>query len=544
MRSWRVFGPPGTGKTTYLTRQAERAAKRYGGGAVLVASLTRAAAAEVAGRNSSIPAENVGTLHAHAFRLLDRPAVADVPEGLREWNEWIGRKQPTLVIQAGLALRPDEAPMEWHGYDSDGDEMLGTMNIYRARQVPREMWPTRVRRFAARWDEWKEQAGRIDFTEMIERCVESEPFPPYAPEVLMLDEAQDFSRLEMALALKWGESCREMVIVGDPDQNLYTWRGSDARAFTSWEADGEIVLEQSYRVPGAVHRLATRWITMLEDRRPVEYRPRDEEGLVRQDPFTWADPEPLLNRLIRDEREGRSAMVLASCGYMLKPLIVALRRQGIPFHNPYRRSQGAWNPLRYADRVLAFMRPRKDTWESEARLWTWPEVAKWIEPLRAKGVLKIGAKSFVKARAENDRFGDRAKEPIDLGTLLELFEDEHHEPLFDADPGWWFGHLLGTQRDRFDYQRSVLRSRGARALIEDPKVIVGTIHSVKGGEADSVYIWPDLSPQGYWEGWMTRGEGKAAIVRQFYVAMTRARHTLTLLASDGQAVDWPSIKEA
>ena len=39
-------------------------------------------------------------------------------------------------------------------------------------------------------------------------------------------------------------------------------------------------------------------------------------------------------------------MFLAACSYMLHPVVAALRKRGIPFHNPYRKSNGFWNPLR------------------------------------------------------------------------------------------------------------------------------------------------------------------------------------------------------
>ena len=40
------------------------------------------------------------------------------------------------------------------------------------------------------------------------------------------------------------------------------------------------------------------------------------------------------------------------------------------------------------------------------------------------------------------------------------------------------------------------------ALLDTPEIIIGTGHSVKGGEADVVYIFPDLSASGMrqWEG--------------------------------------------
>ena len=56
-------------------------------------------------------------------------------------------------------------------------------------------------------------------------------------------------------------------------------------------------------------------------------------------------------------------------------------------------------------------------------------------------------------------------------------------------------------------------------LVEEPPVTLGTIHSVKGGEADVVYVFPDLSQAGYQE-WCLHGEGRDSVFRLFYVAMT------------------------
>ncbi|MCE5308667.1 MAG: ATP-binding domain-containing protein [Acidobacteriales bacterium] len=55
--------------------------------------------------------------------------------------------------------------------------------------------------------------------------------------------------------------------------------------------------------------------------------------------------------------------------------------------------------------------------------------------------------------------------------------------------------------------------------------MVGTIHSVKGGQADVVYLFPDLSQAGdahYAHG----GASRDSVIRQFYVGATRARERL------------------
>jgi len=56
-------------------------------------------------------------------------------------------------------------------------------------------------------------------------------------------------------------------------------------------------------------------------------------------------------------------------------------------------------------------------------------------------------------------------------------------------------------------------------------VIVGTIHSVKGGQADVVFLFPDLSPAGD-AAYQRHGAQRDSVIRLFYVGMTRARHTL------------------
>ena len=66
---------------------------------------------------------------------------------------------------------------------------------------------------------------------------------------------------------------------------------------------------------------------------------------------------------------------------------------------------------------------------------------------------------------------------------------------------------------------------GIDALRNTPQIILGTIHSFTGAEADIVYLFPDISPAGGKE-WVGGGEGRDAIVRMFYVGMTRAREQL------------------
>ncbi len=73
-REYRIFGPPGTGKTTTLSHKIRSTVRLHGPKSVIVISFTRTAAIELSGRDLPISRDRVGTLHSFAFRALDRPA--------------------------------------------------------------------------------------------------------------------------------------------------------------------------------------------------------------------------------------------------------------------------------------------------------------------------------------------------------------------------------------------------------------------------------------------------------------------------------------
>jgi superfamily I DNA/RNA helicase len=86
------------------------------------------------------------------------------------------------------------------------------------------------------------------------------------------------------------------------------------------------------------------------------------------------------------------------------------------------------------------------------------------------------------------------------------------------------------------YPMQVYARGGREALDKDPRIVVGTIHSVKGGEADVVYLFPDLSIAGGRE-WGVVGRGRESVRRLFYVGATRARETLVLCGASSAGTE-------
>jgi superfamily I DNA/RNA helicase len=538
-----IWGPPGCGKTTTLARRATQAAEHFGGENVLICSLTNAAAAEVAGRDTVIPKSNIGTLHSFAYRALDAKEIADSPKWIKRWNEWVIAQPAAFhfrLTQEGRDV-DDSATEPVYAGETQGDRSMAELGILRARmQEPRP--GSHTANFAALWLRFKQEFGLLDFTDLFEHCLRDVDRAPGNPAVIMMDEAQDMSALGLALLRKWGAHAEHLVMVGDPLQNLYAWAGSEATAFLGGdvEEDRKWVLAQSYRVPRAVHAKAMAWIEPLKREvealfgKELEYRPRDAEGEVRRSSGFYRYPEPEVRRAQEYLEAGKSVMFIAACSYMLQPLLAVLRREGIPFSNPWRTKRGDWNPLGHRsgvsapDRILAFLRLSASAWGKDARLWSAEDLWRWVQVTEAKGVLKHGAKTLVE-QAAKATFG--AGEELEAARLWEWFEDrEIAAAMGESEEGrlrWFEDHLTGGKRKSLEYPVRVCAKRGPEALKASPRLHVGTIHSLKGSEADVAVVYPDLSQSGM-EEWYRRGEGKAGIQRAFYVACTRPRETLVL----------------
>lgn len=515
----RVIGPPGCGKTTWLSGQVWKAVDKHGPDCVLIASLTRAAAAEVVGRNLPISRDCVGTLHSHAFRSIGNPKMAQSREMLTLWNS----EHPTLALSGGLDLDDGMDALPTLG---EGDALMLDYSSLRARMVKdRKTWSIKVRAFATQWEDFKNQTGTIDFTDMIEHALLSTTCAPGNPQFIFCDEAQDLDRMQLALVRRWanGGDVARLIIVGDPDQNLYEWRGTDATSFFEGEIPPEnnMVLSQSYRVPTAVHALACKWIRRARSHRDAPYLPRDYPGTVRRLDCPQSYPGAMLKSLEANLAAGKTCMILSACGYMIVPILKILAAEGIPFHNPYRVKRSDWNPLSHTDRVLSYLSTDKEICGEDARMWTWDELHRWSTVVRADGIFTRGAKARIKEMATNRA---TAKGVVDTAGLFEGDGDNVEVDSLE----WLKKNLLPTAPKSIAYICQVGIKHGKARISQKPKVIIGTIHSVKGGEADVVYLFPNISRSAF-EQWEAVGsKGYDAIVRQFYVAVTRAREELVI----------------
>lgn len=538
---YRIFGPPGTGKTTNLTRQIRRAVERFGQDSVLVTSFSRTAAAELAGRDLPLSPDRIGTLHSHCFHALGCPQIAEC--NVDDWNKDNPHLQITPKKKQGRLDGEEAADDDGTEREKSGDDYLEQLNRWRGMMIPPGGWPAVVREFAAKWQQYKDAHGLLDFCDLIDVAVRDVPLAPKNPSVIFADEAQDLNRMQLRLIRKWGERANYFIVAADDDQTIYSFTGAtpDAVLDPDIPEDHKIILKQSYRVPRAIHSRAVGWIQQVTRRQDKAYLPRPFDGeLNRLSGGTYKSPEYyILKTALQHLEQGKSVMFLATCGYMLQPIVQVLRKNAVPFHNPYRRSNGFWNPLRMgrgssANRVLSLLVAHPHFGES-SRAWTCGDLALWAEWLHSEGVIKRGAKkklpNLTPADTATIQTLDDTFEPSALEALLKTFAGDYRELL-----DWWRRRLNATVFKRAQFPADIAAIRGPRALLDVPRVVVGTIHSVKGGEADVVYLFPDLSGEGD-AAYQQSGAPRDSVIRQFYVGMTRARETLYICQQEsGMAV--------
>ena len=530
---YRVVGPPGTGKTTYVAHQCRLAVDKFGPAGVTVCSLTRAAAREAAGRDTGLDPENIGTLHALCFRGLGRPAIIKGAH-LKSWNE----EHPKMAMSAGAVKRglDGEGGAPKAKKDYLGDSLLERTDLLRQRCIDKDAWPNDVASFYTAWNEFKELVGAVDFTDLIAQGLERLPYAPGRPSALFVDEAQDLSRLEMALVQKWGDATENLVVVGDPYQALYSWRGADQHIFS-----GKIhkTLGQSYRIPRRVHELALSIIQRSSDwREEIVYEPMKREGSLHRLPFSSDEPDEFVHWLSTIPPD-ETVMILASCDYILDPIKAKLKHEGIPYGNPYSHR---WNPMSKEARksVEALLYPSRhairDYHGGDASHYHWkPDHLRELADILVTADPRDAASTGGIWRGRRKALAE-CREDLDAHEAAQLARDNLTAHAIDCVMDLNYPalrSLLRNDQETVAYTLAAVERFGWSVLTKQPRLILGTIHSVKGGEADHVAIIPDLSQAGgeqmACEGWNERD----AIHRLFYVAVTRAKQSVFVLRRRG-----------
>lgn len=480
MKATVIYGPPGTGKSTEIMRRVQ-AAKDAGApdAKIGLVSFTRAAAQELARRAGVKAGRNISTIHSYAFRLA-------------------GISRDQVIDRADLADFSRVSKIETTGagvYDEEslgpGDQYLTMYGFQRSRMIEstkrgfyeggREGSLVEYQHFVKVYEQYKAAHGLVDFADMLDRAMLTDP-RELGLDILFLDEAQDFSVAQWELVHHWMPHVREVVVAMDDDQTLYKWNGADPDGGVKFErryGAERVVLQQSYRIPARVHRLAQWLIENVQDRVSKQYLPRDEEGVVQR--FSTLamvpKPDPAQETLVLFRNHSMRTEIEDWLQDMSVPYITDNGKPG-PLQGYYARCIQAWDRAKSAYKATGnpMVEPRD-----------------WVVMTRCA-----------------------------MSVHRRAFQNERIEELLGHD--WW--NVFAIPADLGVYLRRIYREYGK--IRPDTRVHLSTIHGSKGREADRVILLDGMS-QRTAEGYSHDPDTE---IRTFYVGITRTRQRLDIVTAD------------
>ena len=269
-----VLAAAGSGKTRVLTRRIAwrvnegTATARY----VLALTFTRKAASQMRARlaNLGLPEPaTAGTFHALALGELRRLAA----ERGRPAPVVVASKARLLTAAAGPKGARDRASLAEFATEIEWAQAqcLTPRDYERALTAsPRhsQVDPAAVTEVWKRYEREKQRRGVLDFDDLLLRCAsELATDPEFAASArwrfrhVFVDEYQDVNPAQVRLLEAWLGDNTDLCVVGDPDQAIYSWNGSDPRALVEFPASHpgcEVVrLDMNYRSSEAVLAVAS-----------------------------------------------------------------------------------------------------------------------------------------------------------------------------------------------------------------------------------------------------------------------------------------------
>jgi len=495
-----ILGPPGCGKTTRLIAEIREAlAQGAHPSRIGVISFTRKAIEEMVTRACAefnlepkvFP--YMRTSHAFGFRGLGlQPQDVMNKEDYANVGREIG-----LTFEGNVSNVMDEG-MPLITIGGSGAKYLQMVDRSRLRMIDLRqefneagdwnLFLAKLEQLAGQLEEYKRAANKYDYVDMIEKYVEIGEPPDL--DYLFIDEAQDFTPLQWRMAEKIADASEQVFVAGDDDQAIHRWTGVEVEEFNKCSNNIE-VLDQSYRIPAAVHRVAMSISSRIHDRHEKVFEPREEEGRVEY--VHYLEDVPL---------DQGSWTIMARTNSHVQSLAVRVKNMGFKYS----------------------IKGRPSIEENKvANIYTWTDLCagKSVDLPRIKmfydSVPKQGENAVVKRGSTK---------------LLEMLAPDAEVNMEELTVN--FGLLAGADQSAYEVLRigtaereyiDAMERRGDD-LLSEPRIKLSTIHAMKGGEDDNCVVWLASTKA------CAESEHPDDEHRAFYVAVTRARDTLYILQSN------------
>ncbi|WP_300766275.1 ATP-dependent helicase [uncultured Bifidobacterium sp.] len=286
----RIVAVAGAGKTRTITRRIAYACASglWDPDKVLAVTFSVKAASEMRSRLTSLgvgEAVRAATFHSAALRQLRRvwPDLSDgpFPRVLEDQHDLVARSLARVLIDEGLPdsdVRDVQAEINWCKTSLIAPEDYPRVCAASSRRPPAGLGPDRFVEVYSTYEQEKSYRGRIDFDDiLLLLCHVLDAYPEVARRIrgnvgwLTVDEFQDVSPVQYRLMRLWLGTNRNVCVVGDPAQTIYSFAGATSHYLMEFPRDfapvsEDVVLRTDYRSTPQVVSWANRILGASPDR--------------------------------------------------------------------------------------------------------------------------------------------------------------------------------------------------------------------------------------------------------------------------------------
>jgi DNA helicase-2/ATP-dependent DNA helicase PcrA len=283
-----ILAGAGSGKTRVLTHRLAHmiASGRCAPDEVLAVTFTNKAAREMEHRIFKLLSDLgimvreplwISTFHSFCRRILkDQIHLLDYKNAFAIYDDSDQLSQIKKACQALGINEKIHPPKSFRGRINNAKMLaLSPDEVVKSRTLFLDDKTIEVYRF---YEREMKKANALDFGDLLMKVYEI--FRMY-PEVLeqyqdkfkfiMVDEYQDTNRIQYLLVQMLAQKHRNLCVVGDEDQSIYSWRGADISNILNFEKDfpeAKVVkLEENYRSSGNIVKAATEVIRNNTERK-------------------------------------------------------------------------------------------------------------------------------------------------------------------------------------------------------------------------------------------------------------------------------------
>jgi DNA helicase-2/ATP-dependent DNA helicase PcrA len=290
-----ILAGPGSGKTRVITHRVAYLVKLCGVSPhnIMAVTFTNKAAREMRERleqllGQAVEALTLGTFHAICARILrDEGKAIGLDSSFVIYDEDDQLRLMKQVLEE-LNLDPKQyAPQALRSAISAAKSRLISPADY-AQRVS-SYFEEIVHRVYQRYQELLNQGQAVDFDDLLMKTVQLFQDHPHILKRyqsryvhILVDEFQDTNIAQYELMKQLAGKYRNLCVVGDPDQSIYSWRFADLRNILSFEKDYPeakvVFLEQNYRSTKTILEVASDVISANVLRKPKRLWTENEDG--------------------------------------------------------------------------------------------------------------------------------------------------------------------------------------------------------------------------------------------------------------------------